>query len=165
MPDETRPAETTPRPPAALTAAPGYQVRRLYQAYLAVWLREVDPVLTGPQFAVLQTIQAHPGRDQRSLASAVALDTSTMADVAKRLENRGLITRQTAADDGRRKLLHLTEDGENVLREADQRARSLDKLLLEPFGEAERSTYLHMLTSLADHWVGLAEGPQPPPSR
>ncbi|MFH8739130.1 MULTISPECIES: MarR family winged helix-turn-helix transcriptional regulator [unclassified Streptomyces] len=165
MPDETTAAETTPRPPAELTAAPGYQVRRLYQAYLAVWLREVDPVLTGPQFAVLQTIQAHPGRDQRSLASAVALDTSTMADVAKRLDNRGLITRQTAADDGRRKLLYLTEDGGHVLREAERRARALDKLLLEPFSETERTTYLHMLTSLADHWVGLAEGPNPTPSR
>lgn len=165
MPDETPAAETTPRPPAALTAAPGYQVRRLYQAYLAVWLREVDPVLTGPQFAVLQTIQAYPGRDQRSLASAVALDTSTMADVAKRLENRRLITRQTAVDDGRRKLLHLTEDGENVLREAEQRARALDELLLEAFSEAERTTYLHMLTSLADRWVGLAEGPKATPSR
>ncbi|MER7197050.1 MarR family transcriptional regulator [Streptomyces sp. CB01635] len=165
MPDETTAAETTPRPPAELTAAPGYQVRRLYQAYLAVWLREVDPVLTGPQFAVLQTIQAHPGRDQRSLASAVALDTSTMADVAKRLDNRGLIMRQTAADDGRRKLLYLTEDGRHVLREAEHRARALDKLLLEPFSETERTTYLHMLTSLADHWVGLAGGPTPTPSR
>ncbi|MGW6143626.1 MarR family winged helix-turn-helix transcriptional regulator [Streptomyces sp. NPDC055144] len=165
MPDETPAAETAPRPPAALTAAPGYQVRRLYQAYLAVWLREVDPVLTGPQFAVLQTVQAYPGRDQRSLASAVALDTSTMADVAKRLENRRLIMRQTAVDDGRRKLLYLTEDGENVLREAEQRARALDELLLEALSEAERTTYLHMLTSLADHWVGLAEGPNTTPSR
>jgi DNA-binding MarR family transcriptional regulator len=164
MPDETPTAETTPRSPAALTAAPGYQARRLYQAYLAIWLREVDPVLTGPQFAVLQTVQAHPGRDQRSLASAVALDTSTMADVAKRLEGRRLIRRQTAADDGRRKLLYLTEEGERVLREADHRARALDQLLLEPFGEAERTTYLHMLTSLADHWVGLAEGPGTTPS-
>ncbi|MFI1337411.1 hypothetical protein ACH4U7_46420 [Streptomyces sp. NPDC020845] len=80
MPDETPPSATTPRAPVSLTAAAGYQVRRLYQAYLAAWLREVDPVLTGPQFAVLQTIEAHPGRDQSSLAAAVALDTSTMAE-------------------------------------------------------------------------------------
>ena len=155
----------TPCAPVSLTAAPGYQVRRLYQAYLAAWLREVDPVLTGPQFAVLQTVEACPGRDQSSLAAAVALDTSTMAGVARRLESRGLITRHTAADDGRRKLLHLTEEGQDLLREADRRARALDRLLLEPLGETQRETLLHTLTSLANHWVGLAAqhtgGPTP----
>ncbi|UUU29469.1 MarR family winged helix-turn-helix transcriptional regulator [Streptomyces sp. CA-210063] len=156
--DETPTPEPPSQAPADLTAAPGYQVRRLYQAYLAAWLREVDPVLTGPQFAVLQTVEAHPGRDQSSLAAAVALDTSTMADVARRLEKRRLITRHTATEDGRRKLLHLTEDGRDLLREADRRARALDKLLLEPFGDTERDTFLHTLTSLADHWVGLTSG-------
>lgn len=158
MADETAPSTSTPPgPPAALTAAPGYQVRRLYQAYLAVWTRSVDPVLTGPQFAVLQAVDASPGHDQRSMASAVALDTSTMADVARRLENRGLIVRRTAADDGRRKLLYLTEEGERTLREANSRARSLDERLLEPFGAERREEIVHLLTSLADHWEGLTE--------
>ncbi|MEU9859904.1 MarR family winged helix-turn-helix transcriptional regulator [Streptomyces sp. NPDC047971] len=156
-PDTAPAVEAAAQAPAALTAAPGYQVRRLYQAYLAAWLREVDPVLTGPQFAVLQTVQECPGRDQRSLAAAVALDTSTMADVARRLENRRLITRRTAADDGRRKLLHLTEEGEQLLRAADHRARALDRRLMEPFGDTAHQTLLHTLTSLADHWVGLAD--------
>ncbi|MEU9859901.1 MarR family winged helix-turn-helix transcriptional regulator [Streptomyces sp. NPDC047971] len=158
MADQTPPAETTPEIPAALTAAPGYQVRRLYQAYLAVWAREVDPVLTGPQFAVLQTVEANPGRDQRSMAAAVSLDTSTMADVARRLENRGLLARHTAASDGRRKLLYLTDAGRETLREANDRTRSLDKILLESFGEGERAPLVATLQALADHWEGLAEG-------
>ncbi len=156
MSDEKPSSTTTPEAPDSLTAAPGYQVRRLYQAYLALWLREVDPVLTGPQFAILQTVEAHPGRDQSSLAAAVALDTSTMADITRRLETRRLITRRTAVDDGRRKLLYLTEEGLDLLREANGRARALDRFLLEPFGETEREALLRMLTSLADHWVGLA---------
>ncbi|MFD9029680.1 MarR family winged helix-turn-helix transcriptional regulator [Streptomyces sp. NPDC059567] len=158
MADQTPPAETAPEIPAALTAAPGYQVRRLYQAYLAVWAREVDPVLTGPQFAVLQTVEANPGRDQRSMAAAVSLDTSTMADVARRLENRGLLARRTAASDGRRKLLYLTDAGRETLREANDRTRSLDKILLESFREAEREPLVATLQALADHWEGLAEG-------
>jgi DNA-binding MarR family transcriptional regulator len=132
-------------------------VRRLYQAYLAVWIRAVDPTLTGPQFAVLQAVEAAPGSDQRSMASAVSLDTSTMADVARRLENRGLIVRRTAADDGRRKLLHLTEEGEQALQGANRRARQLDERLLGPFGPERREEVMHLLTSLADHWEGLAE--------
>ncbi|WP_043263197.1 MarR family transcriptional regulator [Streptomyces sp. CT34] len=142
--------------PHALTAAPGYQVRRLYQAYLAVWVRAVDPTLTGPQFAVLTAVDAAPGRDQRSMASAVALDTSTMADVARRLESRGLVVRRTDTADGRRKLLYLTEDGERTLRGAQERVRRLDERLLEPYDPVQRADLMHLLTSLADHWEGLA---------
>jgi DNA-binding MarR family transcriptional regulator len=144
------------RAPAALQAAPGYQVRRLHQAYTAAWVRSVDPVLTGPQYAVLTAVRASPGQDQRSLASAVALDTSTMADVARRLETRGLITRSTAADDGRRKLLHLTEAGERCLSDANARAGALDERLLAPYDDAERARLLALLTSLSDHWESLS---------
>ncbi|WP_406003100.1 MarR family winged helix-turn-helix transcriptional regulator [Streptomyces sp. NBC_00829] len=158
MADQTAPAESTPEIPAALITAPGYQVRRLYQAYLAVWAREVDRVLTGPQFAVLQAVEANPGRDQRSMAAAVTLDTSTMADVARRLENRGLLARRTAAADGRRKLLYLTDAGREALRESNDRARMLDKILLETFDETERAPFVAALQALADHWEGLAEG-------
>ncbi|MEU8132713.1 MarR family winged helix-turn-helix transcriptional regulator [Streptodolium elevatio] len=157
MADQTASAPSTPVPPAVLVAAPGYQVRRLHQAYLAAWVRAVDPVLTGPQFAVLTAVDASPGQDQRSLASAVALDTSTMADVARRLENRGLIVRKTAADDGRRKLLYLTEDGERSLHEANLRARALDERLLEPYDAEQREQLMDLLAALAGHWEGLTE--------
>ena len=66
-------------PPADLVAAPGYGARRMYQAYLAAWNRHVDPVLTGPQFAVLSAIRAYPASDQSSLAGAVALGTFLIA--------------------------------------------------------------------------------------
>ncbi|MDJ1134285.1 MarR family winged helix-turn-helix transcriptional regulator [Streptomyces iconiensis] len=144
-----------PVAPAVLTAAPGYQVRRLYQAYLAVWVRTVDPTLTGPQFAVLTTVHANPGSDQSSMASAVALDTSTMADVARRLEKRGLLERRTAAADGRRKLLYLTDEGESALREANGRARELDERLLDQYDPDARERLLRELTALADHWERL----------
>ncbi|WP_016905530.1 MarR family winged helix-turn-helix transcriptional regulator [Streptomyces xiaopingdaonensis] len=158
MADNTPPAaRSESAPPAALTAAPGYQVRRLYQAYLAVWLHTVDATLTGPQFAVLTAVDADPGQDQSSMASAVALDTSTMADVARRLERRGLLERRTAAADGRRKLLYLTELGARTLREAHHRARELDESLLAPYPPARRTELLAELTALADHWVQLAD--------
>ncbi|MYT34034.1 MULTISPECIES: MarR family transcriptional regulator [unclassified Streptomyces] len=156
-PTAPRPTEARAAVPPALTAAPGYQVRRLYQAYLAVWVRAVDPTLTGPQFAVLTAVDATPGRDQRSMASAVALDTSTMADVARRLESRGLIVRRADAADGRRKLLFLTEDGERTLRAARERTRRLDERLMAPYDAAQRADVMRLLTSLADRWEGLAE--------
>lgn len=145
-----------PAAPEVLTSAPGYQVRRLYQAYLAAWVRAVDRTLTGPQFAVLTTVHANPGCDQSSTASAVALDTSTMADLARRLETRGLLERRTAAADGRRKLLYLTEEGEEALRAADSRVRELDERLLGQYDPAGRGRLLAELTALADGWERLS---------
>jgi DNA-binding MarR family transcriptional regulator len=144
--------------PAELLAAPGYLVRRLYQAYLAVWVRKVDATLTGPQFALLTAVNATPGMDQRSLAAAVALDSSTMTDVARRLEDQGLIARRPAASDARRKLLCLTDKGAEVLAAANRRARELDELLLEPYATEQRAEIMRLLTALADHWEELGDG-------
>ncbi|MFI7699272.1 MarR family winged helix-turn-helix transcriptional regulator [Nonomuraea sp. NPDC049480] len=141
--------------PPELLAAPGYVARRLYQSYVALWTRAVDPVLTGPQFAVLTAVDNYPGVDQGSLASSVALDRSTMADIVRRLEDNGLIVRQTAMHDGRRKLLHLTEEGARRLEEVNRRARELDEHLLKGYSQAERERVLREITALAAQWEAL----------
>ncbi|MGC7101300.1 MarR family winged helix-turn-helix transcriptional regulator [Amycolatopsis lurida] len=146
----------TPAPPSDLLAAPGYGARRLYQAYLAAWNRHVDPVLTGPQFAVLSAVRAYPGSDQSSLAGAVALDTSTMADVCRRLERRGLIRRVESPQDARRKLLSLTDEGKSVLTQVNRRARRLDKALLDGHGNADDIDVAALLNALGAHWERIA---------
>lgn len=141
--------------PEALLAVPGYAARRLYQAYLAAWVRTVDATLTGPQFAVLTAVDVYPGVDQGSLASSVALDRSTMADIARRLEDRGLLIRQTAEHDGRRKLLYLSDKGMRTLRDADKRAKQLDAKLLAGYPVADRQRLVAELTKLAEHWESI----------
>jgi len=118
-------------------------------------VRTVDGTLTGPQFAVLVAVNEQSGLDQRSLAHAVSLDTSTMADVARRLEARGLIRRVADPTDGRRKLLELTPDGTQVLEDVDRRARALDELLLEGLDEDARKELLTTLHVLSDRWANL----------
>lgn len=145
-----------PAPPELL-AAPGYVVRRLHQAYVAAWVRVVDPQLTGPQFAVLTAINAYPGAEQGSLASSVALDRSTMGSIVRRLEDRGLITRKTPAEDGRKRLLFLTDTGTTTLRVADRRARALDRLLMQGYDAGRQTALLQELTALSEHWESLAD--------
>ncbi|MEV7863412.1 alpha/beta fold hydrolase [Streptomyces hirsutus] len=143
--------------PEELTHAPGYLARRMYQAYLAAWLHNVDATLTGPQFAVLQITGENPGSDQRSIAALAALDTSTMADVARRLENRGLLSRTPSPADARRKLLDLTPEGRATVQAANQRARKLDEELLRPVPPEQRAQVLAYLSTLADHWEQLGQ--------
>ncbi len=46
------------------------------------------------QYAILRMLDECPGLDQVTLAQKVALDTSTAADIAARLENKGWIVRE-----------------------------------------------------------------------
>ncbi|MFB7420867.1 MarR family winged helix-turn-helix transcriptional regulator [Streptomyces sp. NPDC056121] len=153
---DATPAADASSAPRRLVEAPGFQARRLYQAYLAVWVRSVDATLTGPQFAVLQIAQANPGLDQKSLADLAALDTSTMTDIARRLETRGLLARTPSPADARRKLLHLTEEGHKVVDAANVRARQLDEQLLQSYAPERREQVVRELTLLADRWEQLA---------
>ncbi|MEU5879088.1 MarR family winged helix-turn-helix transcriptional regulator [Spirillospora sp. NPDC047279] len=152
-PARRRGAEVTT--PAELLAAPGFVARRLYQSYVALWTRVVDPVLTGPQFAVLTAVSRYPGVGQGSLAASVALDRSTMADIVRRLEDNGLIVRRTAVLDGRRKLLYLTDDGERRLDEVNRRARKLEEDLMRGRSAAGREEWIREMTAMATHWENL----------
>ncbi|MEQ3553012.1 MarR family winged helix-turn-helix transcriptional regulator [Pseudonocardia nematodicida] len=154
-----RRATASAAPPADLVAAPGYGARRMYQAYLAAWSRHVDDVLTGPQFAVLSAIRAYPDSDQSSLAGAVALDTSTMADVCRRMERRGLIARAESPHDARRKILSLTADGATALDEITRRTRRLDQELLAAVPEEQRGDIAVLLNTLGAHWESVAGRP------
>jgi DNA-binding MarR family transcriptional regulator len=143
-------------PPPELLAAPGFLARRLYQAYLAAWARNVDQTLTGPQFAVLTAVARYPRADQGSLAAAVALDRSTMADVVRRLEERGLVRRETDVSDGRRKLVSLTLAGSEAYNNAYRKARELDEMLLAGRTPVERQALMADLTELVERWERIA---------
>ncbi|WP_072949692.1 MarR family transcriptional regulator [Rhodococcus koreensis] len=145
-----------PTPPEFL-AMPGYVIRRLNQAYAAAWLRYVGPDLTGPQFAVMLAIKLHPGVEQGSLAKAAALDRSTMVGVVKRLETRELIVRVQPPEDGRKRLLHLTDEGAELLDEVNSKARHLDTLLLDGMDPVAQASMWRRLNERADLWESLTD--------
>lgn len=147
-----------PATPEPLRGAPGFLVRRLYQAYSAAWLRHVDTALTGPQFAVMTAVASYPHIDQGSLAASVALDRSTMADVCRRLEDRALLHRDTAPADGRRKLLTLTAEGETLLADVTRRVCRLNLRLMDDCEDTDEfARVLRTLDRLTRRWEQVAD--------
>jgi DNA-binding MarR family transcriptional regulator len=67
-----------------LTTHPGHLARRLQQAHYLLWNTMVSEEITSPQFAVLNTLVAEPGLDQRTVGERVGLDRSTIAEVISR---------------------------------------------------------------------------------
>ncbi|WP_068265704.1 MarR family winged helix-turn-helix transcriptional regulator [Janibacter limosus] len=148
---DVRRAET----PEQLGNAPGFVIRRLYQSYSAMWSRVIGPQLTGPQFAVLDVLDAYDGSDQASVGHAAALDASTMVDVARRLERRSLIVRTRSPIDARRKVVQITSLGESELFQARERRVELEGVL---FGHNPRrkDEVMAEMNDLSKRWVELA---------
>lgn len=100
-------------PAFALYDEPGHLIRRAQQIAVAkfheVHGRQVTPI----QYAILRTLFESPGVDQVTLAQLIALDTSSTADIAARLEAKGWILREVLPR--RQRSLSLTPAGEVVL--------------------------------------------------
>ncbi|MDV7400175.1 MarR family transcriptional regulator, partial [Arthrospira platensis SPKY1] len=86
--------------------------------------RQVTPV----QYAILRALADTPDIDQVTLADRVALDTSTTADIATRLEAKGWIERKLLAR--RQRSLRLTAEGRAVLTEMLTRVEPMNQRLL-----------------------------------
>lgn len=148
---EIRRAET----PDQLGSAPGFVIRRLYQSYTAMWGRVIGPQLTGPQFAILDVLDAYDGADQVSVGHAAALDASTMVDVARRLERRALIVRTRSPIDARRKVVQITSLGESELARVRERRVSLEGRLFA-HNPRRKAEIMAELNELSQRWAELA---------
>jgi DNA-binding MarR family transcriptional regulator len=128
-----------------LLAAPGHLIRRAQQRHQARWAQLVGPEITSVQFAVLAKLAADPGYDQNTLAGALSIDTSTLAEVCLRLASRGLIERRRTAHDARRYHLYLTDLGRAMLEHHIPAVDAVGEALLEPLSDDERDTLMGLL--------------------
>jgi DNA-binding MarR family transcriptional regulator len=132
-----------------LDTAPGQLLRRAQQLHAAVFAEAVsDADLTAPQFAVLAALRSSPKIDQVRLSQRLAIDRSTIADVAARLEERGLIRRQRDRQDARRNLLSLTPRGRALYDRTLPEVMDVGRRLLEPLSPADRETFLRCLVQI-----------------
>ncbi|TCO46658.1 MarR family winged helix-turn-helix transcriptional regulator [Actinocrispum wychmicini] len=72
-------------------------------------LAELD--ITYPQYLVLLVLWERDARPVKEIASALQLDYGTVSPLLKRLETRGLVTRQRTPDDERTVVISLTPEG------------------------------------------------------
>ena len=91
----------------------GHLIRRAQQISVSMFRETMNLDITPTQYAVLRMLQEVPGIDQLTLAGLVALDKSTTAEIAVRLEAKGWIQREVLPR-GRRRLV-LTDEGDAVL--------------------------------------------------
>ena len=81
-----------------LRQRPGFLIRRLHQIHLALFAEECEPFGVSPvQFSILTVLAEQPDLQQVALAQEIGVDRTTLTNVLRRLERRGMLTRCVAA--------------------------------------------------------------------
>ena len=134
---------------ARLWDRPGFLIRRLHQIHVALFLEECRSFdVTPVQYAVMTALSIAPGRDQITLARDAGIDRTNVADVLKRLAQRGLIERRQGAADRRVRLAYLTPRGEALTKRMEAAMLRAQERLVAPLNEADRARLMRSLAAL-----------------
>lgn len=100
-------------------------------AFNRVYRKALEPLgLTYPQYLVMVVLWAQDGLTVGQIGDRLRLDSGTLTPLLKRLEALGLVSRARSAEDERRVLVRLTEQGA-ALRE---RASAVVRCMTEAVG-------------------------------
>ncbi|MGI9218192.1 MAG: MarR family winged helix-turn-helix transcriptional regulator [Hydrogenophaga sp.] len=139
---------------------PGFAIRRLHQISVGIFLQAVgDLGVTPVQYAALRVVAQQPGIDQRTLARAIALDTSTTGGVVDRLEARGWLERRLSPDDRRARQLFLTPEGQQGLADTLPGVQRSQEQVLAPLTPRQRIEFMRLLRLLVTQNNELSRAP------
>jgi DNA-binding MarR family transcriptional regulator len=112
--------------------------------------------LTPRQLAVLVTVAQNEGLSQTGLVERTGIDRSTLADIVRRMQRKGLLQRRRTKEDARAYAVKLTDEGKKALRTAEPLARKVDDRILDALPDREREKFVNGLVAIVDTLQKLA---------
>jgi DNA-binding MarR family transcriptional regulator len=132
-----------------LTRSPIHLLHRASQAVEDVFASEVEvESLTPRQLAVLMTVAQNEGLSQTEIVDRTGIDRSTLADIVRRLQKKGLLQRRRTKEDARAYAVKLTEEGRRVLGTAEPLAKRVDDRILCTLPAKQRDQFMRALASI-----------------
>ncbi len=101
--------------------------------------------ITARQFVVLAAIDGLEKPSQTALCETSGIDRSTLADIVRRLEMRGLIHRERTKSDARMYAVSVTDEGRALMMRAAPIAIEVERELLAQFSSAEQDNFKSLL--------------------
>ena len=127
----------------------GYHLRCAHAAVFQHFARSVGAAeITPPQLGTLLLVEANPGLSQSAVAEALRFDRSTLVQVVDRLEERGLVKRETSSRDRRSHALALTAAGVKLLARLKEMLAVHESEIAAPLDANERAALLALLGRL-----------------
>lgn len=127
----------------------GYHLRVAHVAVFQNFGQTVGAAdITPPQLGALLLVEVNPGVSQSAVAEALRFDRSTLVQIVDRLEERGLLKRETSPRDRRSHALTLTAAGVRLLVTLKELVRAHEAEIAAPLGVTERATLVALLERL-----------------
>jgi MarR family transcriptional regulator, temperature-dependent positive regulator of motility len=109
-----------------------------------------DGDLTPRQLAVLVTVAHNEGLSQTGLVERTGIDRSTLADIVRRMQRKGLLQRRRTKEDARAYAVKLTDEERRILRVAEPLAKRVDERILEALPTKQRDQFFDDLLAIVD---------------
>ena len=128
----------------------GHLIRRAQQAHTQLWTELVPVDITGSQYSILSALSVHGEMDQATAGRLTSLDKSSVAELATRMAQRGLIRRGRDSRDRRKQVLRITDEGARTVLEAAPYVHRLGQRLLADLDGGERVRFTDSLRRIGD---------------
>jgi DNA-binding MarR family transcriptional regulator len=133
-----------------LSEAPSHLIRRCQQFYGDLYAREAGgKELTKQQFTLLCALEQNDGTSQTALVEITGIDRSTLAEMVRRMLEKGLLSRERTEEDQRANAVAISPAGRKALRGARNAADRAERALLEALPQPERQKFVKALSQIA----------------
>jgi DNA-binding MarR family transcriptional regulator len=152
-----------PKDAIGLDRSPIHLLHRAVQAAESIFAAEVgDSDLTPRQLAVLITVAHNEGIIQTGLVELTNIDRTTLSELVKRMQRRGLLQRRRSKEDTRAKVVTLTDEGRRLARTAEPLGKRIDERVLGALPVGRSAQFLGALETIVETLQHVAV-PQPAP--
>jgi DNA-binding MarR family transcriptional regulator len=150
-----------------LSQSPSHLLRRCVQYANELFSNESGVSdLTKQQFTVLSAVEQNEGISQTDLVGITGIDRSTLAEMIRRMTEKGLLARERTEVDQRANAVRIAPGGRKALRSARAASERVEKALLSSLSAQDRARLVKMLSAVVAQAEAEGKGqPLPPPRR
>ena len=135
----------------SLGRSPLHLLHRVAQCVGELFEREFgDSDVTPRQLAVIMTVAENKGLSQTKIVDRTGIDRSTLSDIVRRLQKKGLVQRRRTKEDARAYAVDLTDKGRNLLRKATPLVEKVDERIVKALGKGREEFIDRMATIVAN---------------
>ena len=133
-----------------LSESPSYLIKRCAQFFGDLYAYEIgSSELTKQQFTLLAALEHNDGASQTALVDITGIDRSTLAEMVRRMLDKGLLGRERTEEDQRANSVVISAVGRKALKTARTASERAEKAMLDSLPPAERQRFVKLLSTVA----------------
>lgn len=124
----------------------GYLIHHMARLCFEELRKRIEPLGIVPgQFPALLALWQQDAQTQSELVTKLDVEQATIANTLNRMERDGLITRREHPDDGRARVIYLTDKAKMIRDDAYAAAAEVNSNMLDDLSHEERSQFIDFM--------------------